>query len=316
MKKILKVLGLIVILFIIATAALGHGSGSSGETKAITQEKSDSKSSDSKDSGATDSKEETKAAEKEEKAASLSIEEQVLVDKDGLKITAKEWVEDSLWGDGIKLLIENDSDKNLGVGCNALIVNNYMVSDLFSETVAAGKKSNKTLNIFSSSLKNTGIKEVGQIEIYFHVYDGDSYATLFDCEPVTIKTSAFDNMEIVKNDDGQELYNQDGIRIVGKFVDENSFWGTAILLFIENNTERNICVQCDDMSINGFMVTPFFSSTVYAGRMALDDITIMNSDLEENDIETVEDIELKFHIFDNDSFSTIKDTDTIAFSAK
>ena len=70
------------------------------------------------------------------------------------------------------------------------------------------------------------------------------------------------------------------------------------------------------MSINGFMVTPYFSCTVNSGRMALSDITIMSSDLEENDIETVEDIELVFKIINPDTYQTIVETEPIAFSAK
>ena len=329
MKKNSKVIGMTLILAAFALMSLGSGSSSSTakETKAITQENADSKAAaaetaaEAEADGASEavpSAETEAAAEAATEAAqdAITIEEQLLVDQEGLKITAKEYTVDPIWGPGLKLLIENDSDKNYGVSCNALIVNNYMVSDLFSKSVAPGKKANETINFLSADLKNAGIDTPGQIEIYFHVFDADSYETLFDPEGVTIKTSAYDSMDEIKLDDGQELYNEDGLRIVGKYVDENSLWGTAVLLYIENNTGKNVGVQASDMSINGFMVTPFFSSTVYDGKMALDDITIMQSDLEANDIETVEDVELKFHIFDVDSYSTIKDTDPITFSAK
>ena len=69
------------------------------------------------------------------------------------------------------------------------------------------------------------------------------------------------------------------------------------------------------MSINGFMVTPFFSCTVNDGRMALSEITIMSSDLEENDIESVEDIELMFRIINPETYQTIIETEVINFSA-
>jgi len=326
MKKNSKVIGMTLILAAFALMSLGSGSSSSTakETKAITQEKTESKAAAAETAAEADKADETteSAAAAETESATeaaqdaITIEEQLLVDQEGLKITAKEYTVDPIWGPGLKLLIENDSDKNYGVSCNALIVNNYMVSDLFSKSVAPGKKANETINFLSADLKNAGIDTPGQIEIYFHVFDADSYETLFDPEGVTIKTSAYDSMDVIKLDDGQELYNEDGLRIVGKYVDENSLWGTAVLLYIENNTGKNVGVQASDMSINGFMVTPFFSSTVYDGKMALDDITIMQSDLEANDIETVEDVELKFHIFDVDSYSTIKDTDPITFSAK
>ena len=139
--------------------------------------------------------------------------------------------------------------------------------------------------------------------------------TISDIDCVTIKTSAYDIMDSTPNDSGQELYNADGIRIVGKYVDENSFWGAAVLLYIENNSGKNKVIQCDDMSINGFMVTPYFSSTVYDGKKAIDDITLMSTELEENNITSVDDIELKFRIM-NDDFSNSYESDLITFSAK
>ncbi len=315
MKKVGKVVGLISLLAVFAFMSLGSGSSGSGtkETKAITQEKADA-------GAATEAAktEETAATEAATEAAKddITIEEQVLIDQDGLKVTAKEYVVDPIWGPGVKVLIENDSDKNLGVSCNALIVNNYMVTDLFSKTVAAGKKANETLNFLSGSMEKAGIDTPGQIEIYFHVFNSDTYESVFDTDCVTIKTSAYDTMETVKLDDGHELYNEDGLRIVGKYVDENSIWGTAVLLYIENNTGKNIGVQADDMSINGFMVQPFFSATVYDGKMSINDITIMQADLDNNDIKSIDEIELKFHIYDSSTYMTIKDTDAIKFSTK
>ena len=139
--------------------------------------------------------------------------------------------------------------------------------------------------------------------------------TISDIDCVTIKTSAFDTMDTTPNDAGQELYNADGIRIVGKYVDEGSFWGAAVLLYIENNSGKNRIIQCDDMSVNGFMVTPYFSSTVYDGKKAVDDITLMSSELEENNITSIDEIELKFKIIDEDFMNSIE-SDTITFSAK
>lgn len=70
----------------------------------------------------------------------------------------------------------------------------------------------------------------------------------------------------------------------------------------------------DDMSVNGFMLSPFFSTTVYDGKKAINDITVFSSDLEENGIETIEEVELKFNIYDADSYSTISDSEPITFS--
>lgn len=258
----------------------------------------------------------TQESESTAETTAVTIENTVLLDQNGLIITAKELVDDSIWGMGVKVLIENNTEENLGVQCNSLIVNNYMITDLFSCSVAAGKKANDTIYLSSSGLEAAGITTISDIVISFHVYDSDTYDTLFDTDEIELKTSAYGTVEQPVMDDGKELYNQDGIRIVGKYVDENSFWGAGVLLFIENNYGENITVQCDNMSINGFMVTPYFSCAVNNGRMALDDITIMSSDLEENDITSVDDIELVFKIFNPDTYQTIVETDPITFSTK
>ena len=141
------------------------------------------------------------------------------------------------------------------------------------------------------------------------------YMPISNIDCVTIKTSAFDSMDATPNDVGKELYNSDGIRIVGKYVNESSFWGAAVLLYIENNSGKNRIIQCDDMSVNGFMVTPYFSSTVYDGKKAINEITLMSSELEENNITSVDEIELKFKISD-DNFINSTETDVISFSTK
>ncbi len=292
MRKKWKVLAVVMCLSVFATMALGSGSSESGKTKEIV------------------------ANGEEEKAATVTIEEQVLFEQDGIVVTAKEYVTDSIWGDGIKLLIENNSDNTVTVGCNALIVNNYMITDLFSAEVAPGKKTNETMYLSNAQLKAAGIETVGQVEVYFHVFDSNSFNTLFDVDCVTIQTSEFANMDTTPDDAGTELYNANGIRIVGKTVNENSFWGTAILLYCENTSGKNVGISVEEMSINEFMMNPLFTTTVYDGKRSLDDITIFSNDLESNGIETIETVELKFHIYDVDSYSTIVDTDAITFSAQ
>ena len=64
------------------------------------------------------------------------------------------------------------------------------------------------------------------------------------------------------------------------------------------------------------MVDPFFSCDILVGKHAIDTITFSSTELEENDIETIEDIELAFHIFDMNSWNDIANTApvTISFS--
>ena len=311
MKKKSKWLaGFFCLILVVATVLGGCSSNSKSDNKQTKEVKTTDGSSDSDDS--KDSKD-TKKSKKSK--SDTTIDEQVLLDQDGIKITAKEYINDGTLGDGIKLLVENNSDRDYTIGCDALIVNDYMISDLFYSDIAAGKSSNETMNLYSSQLEAAGIDTVGKIEMYFHAYDSD-FNYLFQNAYSELHTSEYENMDTTPNDAGNELYNANGIRIVGKTVDENSFWGTAILLYCENNSGQNVGISVDDMSINGFMMSPFFSTTIYNGKKSIDDITIFSKDLEDNGIKSIDQVELKFHIYNADSYSTIADSDPITFTAE
>ena len=307
MKKRWIVLIVVVALIIIAGAGKNAGMNKNGtDTKQIV---------DSTEAAAASEKTD-ESKESEPAKGKTTIEETVLVDQEGVKITATDYVQGGMFGDSIKVVIENNTDKNIMVGCTALIVNDYMINDLFVSTVAAGKKANETIDLYTSELNAAGIETVGQIEVYFHAFDADNMNVVFESDCVTIKTSEYANMDKTSDDSGKELYNEGGIRIIGKTVDENSFWGTAILLYTENTSGRNVGISVDNMSINDFMMSPFFSTTVYDGKKSFDDITIFTKDLKDNNIESIDEVELSFHIYDAETYETVADSGPITFSAK
>lgn len=299
-------IGMAVCLFM--SFALGSSSSSSDSTKAITG------TGDSVDS--TDSKPDSILSAGTKKAKP-TIDEAVVYEKNGIKISAKEYVTDSMWGDGIKFLLENETEKNITVGITALIVNDFMINDSFVAEVAAGKKTNETMNLSSTSLNAAGIDVIGQIEVYFHIYDSDNWDEIANTDCITIKTSMYDQMDKTVDDAGQVLYEKDGIKIVGKYVNESSFWGAGVVLYIENNTDKNVLIQVDNFSVNGFTLSSaIFSCDVYAGKKAVDDITLLSSELEENDIKSVDEVTLKFVIINPDTFDTIAKSDEINFKTK
>jgi len=312
-----KALSLILVLTVFAGMALGSGTEKKKEeTKQIVNgESSDANESSTANSDgaavATEEKAETT------KASSIpTIEQQVVYNADGITITAVEYTHDDFWNsDEIKFLIENNTQQNITVGVKALIVNGFMVTDLFAADVASGTKKNETMNLLSNELDAAGITSVGEIEIYFRIYDSDTWKDIAESDRVVIQTSNYSAMDIEADTSGSVLYDEGGIKIIGKYVDESSFWGKSVVLYIENNTDKNVIIQADNLSINGYSLTSLFSSTVYAERKAFDDITLLSSELEENGITSVDEVTLKFEIMD-ENFSTIKKTEAITFKTK
>ena len=124
-----------------------------------------------------------------------TLGETVLVDEDGVKITATGLTYTAHSAD-LALTIENNSSKNLsfvsgslGYSCNS--INRYMVNDGYLNCdVANGKKANDTISFSYDALMLYGINEIADMEIGFSMTD-DNYNSTYS-GPRQMKTSVFD----------------------------------------------------------------------------------------------------------------------------
>lgn len=298
MKRIVSVLLAVLLLL----SLVGCGGSSSGGTQ---------NPDDAVNSGNTqDDQQKTDAT-----PTDVSIEETVLLDEAGIKITAKSMDVDSWLGAEVKLLIENDSGQDVTIQCRNSSVNGYMVDNIMSVDVVNGKKANDSLTFMSSDLEACGIKTIADMEFSFHIFTTEDWDTYLDTPQIQLKTSAADTYTYTFDDSGTLAYEGNGVKIIVKGLSEDdSLFGPGIVVYIENNSNRNITVQTRDSSVNGFMVDTIFSADVVVGKHAVDAITIMSSDLEENAITAIETVELSFHLFDMDSWNTIADSDLISMT--
>lgn len=246
------------------------------------------------------------------KPKDAQIEETVLFNDSGIKITAKSLTMDGFMGPELKLSIENTSGKNLTVQDRNTSVNGYMVDSLMSVDVADGKTANDSLTFMDTSLELCGIDVIATMEFSFTAFDADSWDDYITTEQITLKTNSADSYTDTADHSGQLAYEEDGIKIVIKgLTDDASILGQSVVVYIENNSDQNITVQTQDVSVNGFMVDPIFSCDVVSGKRTVDSITFLSSELEENGIADIENIELSFNIFNSDTWNDIADTDVI-----
>ena len=247
------------------------------------------------------------ASEAEQETQDVTLVETVLFDQDGIRITATGLSTDSLFGPELNLLVENDSAQNIVVQPNYCMVNGYMMDGLLSADVAAGKKANDTLDFLSNALARCGIETITDIELDLVVSDGDSWQTLYETGPVILQTSAAGQYTQTYDDSGEEIYNQNGIRVVAKSVNDDLF-GMGIKFYLENNTDKAVIVNADNVSVNGYMMTDLFYSDLAPRSHAVDTLTLLGSELEDNHIDTITDAELSLQITDADYYQTIDST--------
>lgn len=148
-----------------------------------------------------------------------------------------------------------------------------------------------------------GISEIGDIAFTFAATDG-KWNEVAPSQEVRIalqkKTTSID-------DKGEEVYNENEIRIIAKgLIEDSSDYSDDIhmLFLIENNYSDTIVIDdvYDSLSINGYMVDYMAgSSEVPSGKYALIDVEIDESSLEECGItgkEGIAEVEITFEIKD------------------
>ena len=104
------------------------------------------------------------------------------------------------------------------------------------------------------------------------------------------------------------LFDQEGIRITATGLSTGSLFGPELDLLVENDSAQNIVVQPNYCMVNGYMMDGLLYSDLAHHSHAVDTLTLLGSELEDNHIDTITDAELSLQITDADYYQTIDST--------
>lgn len=293
MKKIISLI--LILCCIMSLVACGNTDVEPGETTS-NQEQTDNSGSEVKPS--------EKPEQSDEKLGTFSksatLAETVMVDEDGVKITAT-GLNYTNYSVELEFTIENNCGKDLsfisgsvGYSCNS--INGYMVSDGYLNCdVTNGKKANDSISFSYDGLMLYGINEIADIEIGFDISDNDYNHTYSG--PRQVKTSAFDAHNYSKNYyqetiisraamntydydiihfSQDTLYDVNGIKLLSSGVMINQAGETALLLELENTTNDMVYVSTSDIAINGLVVSSstWSSTAINPGKRGIVDVEL------------------------------------------
>lgn len=297
----------IVIVFIVIMAVACSGSGDD-EIKEAAAAKGDSSVS----SGQTAASEAAGGAE--EAAPDVTIEETVLLEEGGVRVTAA-GLGESWSGPEVKLLLENESDRTVLVTAKEVSVNGYMMPTAFLyEEVAAGKKANAGISLSNSGLRRSGVDIIAELECYIEVKDAETWDLLYASQLINISTSAAGYEQPV-DDSGDVLYDSNGIKVVCKGLKQDVIWDGTIVFYLENNSNSSIVVLAEDVSVNGFMQDSGLWSSLRGGTKLVDGMYLLDlSDLELESIDEIENIEFVLRIVNESNWSDIATSDVISLT--
>ena len=252
--------------------------------------------------------------EQENDTVEITVAETVLYEADGVKVTATGY-EDGWMGPEIKILVENDSSKNVLVTSASVSANGYMMptASLYAE-VAAGKKANETLTIMSSELDQSGIEMLAELQFYLQIQDPETWETITTSDLLTLTTSAAPYEQPV-DDSGDVLYDSDGIRIICKGLKQDIIWDGTVVFYMENNSGKEISIYAENVSVNGFMQDVGLWSDLRPSTKIIDGMSMIDlSDLEIENIDQIENIEFNLRIVDANTWEDIVTTDVLTLN--
>ena len=225
--------------------------------------------------------------------------EDVLYDSNGVRIISEMLFKNKDGEDILLLEVENNSDNIVNVSVGDITLNglNIESGSWTSETINPKKRCIIDM-VFSNMLNKEiwdlyGIDEIGEIEFNLEIR-GDSYDKKIDSSGISI---TIPNVKASFDNSGDEVYNNNGIRIVSKkVIDDSSAYSNNIyiMLLAENSSGKDIYITDDfnSFSANGFMMNGiFYDKTIPAGKSVILKIDLWGIYLDNSNISCADDIE-------------------------
>lgn len=264
---------------------------------------------------------EAPATEQPTEAPSYTADSWDLVDNGEVVFRVTEFTDNEHLGLEMHVYCENKTDKTMIFSLDGVSVCGVMYDPFWAEEVTAGKKGNFVIYFDTFELETLGITSVDEISFRLSVIDSDNwmdepfvdesftvYPTGLTAETVVYPEYRHKNGETVILDNDQLLF------IVEKVADTDDDFYT-LNCYIANKTDSDLLVSWDGVSVNGFMVDPFWAAAVGAGKQLYTEISFFTSDLQAQGIENVTDIGFTLSASDYDSFDILLE-ETCTFQPK
>lgn len=248
------------------------------------------------------------AAPTEPPATQPALTDLTLVDNEALEVTIT-GIENSEHA-GMQLYIRcvNKTDRALLFSWDMVSVCGFMYDPFWATEVAAGKTANSTVYLDTFELEKMGVLSVDEITFTLRVVDAESWMDdILLREEFTIYPTGrnAETLQLPRREEtpGQQVIAEDeNLRFVIEWADEENPSAYKLHVYLENKTDRNLMYSWDKVSVNGYMIDPFWATSVTAGKKACSEITFYRSDLESNGIENVSDIEFTLLVSDYDNW--------------
>ena len=311
MKKFMSfLLSALLVLSLAACRSSGSTQSTASESSAGSTTSSEAESSAAATEEATATPEPT-----EEPSAQPTLEETVLLDEGGIKVTATGLTDYGLGGaPDLKLHVENNTDGDIMVQTSEYAaVNGCMVRGIASIQASAGDSADDTVMFLDDEFEAAGIETVSDIKLAVRAIDAN-WNEICASDFVTVKTSAYGTVETPAVD-GDVLYDEGGVKVILLGTEEEEdfdfYFPTYVKLYIENNSEQDITVKTLDFKANGEVTQCSLNAELLAGTRQFTELRLDADSCTQNGITELKDLSFYFSVCDLMTWNEITKSDTV-----
>lgn len=183
------------------------------------------------------------------------------------------------------------------------------ITDWSQRMIAPGKKETVEFWIpdyYVEQLRITNVEDFSFIWFCYEVsavaeqyFEYTDYGTIFFCPYGRDKVIPYEH--VVEEDD-IVLVDEKGVKLILMDFAYDNYGGYEVTFYWENNTDEYLRHHFNDVSVNGYMCSPFYygannDSSLAPGMCAYDQLFFYASDLEECGITTVTELEFEARLF-------------------
>jgi nitrogen regulatory protein PII len=133
-------------------------------------------------------------------------------------------------------------------------------------------------------------------------------------DSVKVETSKTEE-EIIVSDKEVVIVDNEMYTFKVKGMVQDNFWETQdVKVYVENKTDKTLHFSWDEVSVNGYMVDPFWGTEVAPGKKENTTVSFYDTSLAENDIDLIKEITFVLNVYDDTFYdSYCGDTYSITF---
>ena len=260
--------------------------------------------------------------EPDETMPALEMEETMLVDDENCAFSIHFASLNAYTGMELEGVCVNKTGKTLIFSWNNVSVCGYVYDPLWSQEVAPGETVNCSISIDTYQLEQYGVTSVDEITFTLNIFDSEDFMaepyvdSVYTIYPTGLNAETVVYPDRVSVGGEQVVTDSEGVDfIIESFEDETNAY--VLRCYLGNRTDIALMFAWEEVTVNGAAIDPMWAAEVPAGKRAYTEISFPRSQLEENGIEEVEQIDFRLVVSNMEDFEAenVLD-DTFTFRAE